>query len=369
MVPSLRSHPWLLVVLAAALSGCLKTTSTRGSAALPTRPVTAEHHGESLIFIGEQPASLAYRPSRPADLRLRSTYEPGPGTVEYQPGRDYLVDPALGTLRRTPNSRIPDFRTNMLFGIDDFDHSKFPGFGNQAFFAYADYTFARVTPWPSQPITAAQRGALSQTLKKLATGQPIKLVAYGDSITAGGDASRPAWIYWQRWADSLAGKGAKIEAINGATGGDSTVQGLQRLQTKVLDQRPDLVLIAFGMNDHNRGGVPVPQFKTNLHEMIRRIRSNNGAEIILLSTFPPNPRWHYGQGRMPEYAAATEAVAEESGVAFADVFHSWQTLADRKKCEDLLANNINHPNDFGHWIYFQVLNHLMEELQKPTPAR
>jgi hypothetical protein len=28
----------------------------------------------------------------------------------------------------------------------------------------------------------------------------------------------------------------------------------------VLDQKPDLVLIGFGMNDHNIAGVPLPRF-------------------------------------------------------------------------------------------------------------
>jgi hypothetical protein len=30
-------------------------------------------------------------------------------------------------------------------------------------------------------------------------------------------------------------------------------------------------------------------------------------------------------------------------------------MTARKRPEDLLANNINHPNDFGHWIYYRVL--------------
>jgi hypothetical protein len=30
--------------------------------------------------------------------------------------------------------------------------------------------------------------------------------------------------------------------------------------------------------------------------------------------------------------------------------------AARKKAEDLLGNNINHPNGFGHWIYYRVLS-------------
>jgi len=187
----------------------------------------------------------------------------------------------------------------------------------------------------------------------------VRIVAFGDSITAGGDASEPALIFWERWATALQMKylRAGIETTNGATGGDSTAQGLQRLEAKVLRQKPDLVLIGFGMNDHNiQGfGVTVDAFAANLRTMITRIRAATPAEIVLFSAFPPNPKWHYGSHNMQAYADATERVAREEGCAFADVYHLWMSLADRKKPEDLLANNINHPNDFGHWIYLQAL--------------
>ena len=48
-------------------------------------------------------------------------------------------------------------------------------------------------------------------------------------------------------------------------------------------------------------------------------------------------------------------MAIEKQCAFADVYRPWMKIAFRKKPEDMLANNINHPNDFGHWIYFQAL--------------
>jgi acyl-CoA thioesterase-1 len=51
-------------------------------------------------------------------------------------------------------------------------------------------------------------------------------------------------------------------------------------------------------------------------------------------------------------------VAQETGCAFAAVFNNWQMMAARKKVEDLLGNNINHPNDFRHWVYFRVLAEL-----------
>jgi len=306
------------------------------------------------VFVGEEPASLAYRPAPGQPFRLRSTYLPGADTVEYEAGRDFVADFTNGTLQRAADSRIPDFRTNVLYGQQKFDHTKFPGFGNTRFFAFADYSYIPGVRWPE---LGPRVSLLKRTRAKLAAGEPVKIVAFGDSITAGGDATRPELIFWQRWADDLQRKHprAQIAVLNGATGGDSTVQGLQRLQTKVLDQKPDLVLIGFGMNDHNRGGVPIPQFELNLRQMIARVRSEAGAEVVLFSAFPPNPRWEFGTHRIEEYAAATERVARETACAYADVFDNWQAVAARKKPEDLLGNNINHPNDFGHWIYYRVL--------------
>jgi hypothetical protein len=88
------------------------------------------------------------------------------------------------------------------------------------------------------------------------------------------------------------------------------------------------------------------------------VRTESGAEVVLFSAFPPNPRWHYGTHNMAAYAETTEAVAREKHCAYADVYRLWMRLSKRKKPEDLLGNNINHPNDYGHWIYFQALQTL-----------
>lgn len=322
-------------------------------------PKRAAHFqaGESVILVGEEAANLAFAPLRSQPVKVRSTYRDGlPQTVHYEPGRDYLLLKS-GQLRRTPDSRIPDFRTNVLYAKEDFNHTRFPGFGNGGFFAFVDYSHQQ--KWsPVPPPSAPGASSLPNTRKKLRAGEKVRIVAYGDSITAGGDASTPGLIFWERWADALRAKypSATIETVNGATGGDSTVQGLQRLPEKVLAQKPDVVLIGFGMNDHNRGGVPPAAFADNLRTMIDRVRADTGAEIVLFSAFPPNPKWHYSTHNMAAYAATTEAVAREKHCAFADVYHRWQEFAEKKKPEDLLGNNINHPNDFGHWIYFQALS-------------
>ncbi len=307
--------------------------------------------GESVVFIGETPAALAAIPT--GSVVVRSTFVPATNTITYVEGQDYVLDPLAGTLRRTSNSRLPDFRTNVLFGAKNFDHSRYPGFGNTAFFAFVDYAHAPGVPWPVQ---LDQSALLTRSRARLAEGGPFKVVAFGDSITAGGDATSPRLIFWQRWAVHLQARYplARVAAVNGATGGDSTVQGLQRLEDKVLKEKPDLVQVGFGMNDHNRGGVPPAQFADNLRTLIARIRASTDAEIVLFSAFPPNPEWAFGTHQMEVYAARTAGVAAETGCAYANVYNNWQTKAQRKKPEDLLGNNINHPNDFGHDLYFQV---------------
>ncbi len=348
-------HPWLpllpLLAAAALLGGCVHK---------PAEGRAEFQAGESLVLVGEEPTRLAFAPLRSRPFSLRSTYrEQLPQTVQYELGRDYLLE-ADGQIRRSRGSRIPDFGTNMLYGKEDFRHDQFPGFGNGRFFVYADY-FHR-EKW-QVPAARPELGAacLPVTREKLRAGKSVRMIAFGDSITAGGDASEPSLIFWERYAGSLRAKypKASIESVNGATGGDTTVQGLQRLQEKVLQQKPDLVLVGFGMNDHNREGfgVPLQAFAANLGTIIDRIRAD-GAEVILFSAFPPNPKWHYGSHQMEAYAAATEQVARDKHCAFAAVYELWMGIAERKNTEDLLANNINHPNDFGHYLYFRALEAL-----------
>jgi len=315
--------------------------------------------GESVVLVGEEPAQLAFAPLQKS-IQVRSTYRNDlPQTIRYEAGRDFVIDYPAGQIRRTAQSRIPDFRTNLLYGVEDFDHGKFPGFGNGGFFAFVDYSFKSEARWPQQE---SQIEFLRATQQKLARGQTIKIVVFGDSISTGCDATEPSLIFWQRWAEALRKKypRATIEMVNGATGGDTTRQGIERLSEKVLSQKPDLVLIGFGMNDHNMGGwgTPLEQFAENLRTMADRIRHANGAEIIFYSTFPPNPKWHASSKNMEAYALATARVARDEKCALADVYHNWLAISARKKPEDMLANNINHPNDFGHWIYFQVLEKL-----------
>jgi acyl-CoA thioesterase-1 len=332
------------------------------AAALARAGETTKVMGESLVLAGTEPAKLLGKDVDPASVVVRSTHLATGAkakTVAYEAGKDYVVDGKAGTVARTKDSRIPDFATNVLYGKKDFNHSQFPGYGNLAFTIYVDYA-AKDVP-DLAPKSAKVADLLPKTLARLRAGEPVKVIAYGDSITAGGEASSVDLEYTPRWINETLKKQFPKSAItfeNGATGGDTTEQGLARLQEKVLARSPDLVLIAFGMNDHNVGSVAIPRFQDNLRSLVKQVREKTGAEVILLSTFPPHPDWAFGTHQMEKYAEATKAVAEEVKAPYADVFGVYEKVLKRKDPSSLLGNNINHPNDYGHWLYVVALNAL-----------
>ncbi|MHB9032663.1 MAG: SGNH/GDSL hydrolase family protein [Anaerolineae bacterium] len=308
--------------------------------------------GDSLVLVGEEPGLLCYPNLVPGSVKVRSRYESTmDGCTSFVEGQDYIIDYQVGALKRTPGSSIPDFRTNILFGVKGFDHTKYPKYGNHEHFIWVDYeapqAYVFADPRP-------QAYLLPRMVQRLQAGKSFKVLAYGDSITAGGEATEVRLRYQELWVAELARlyPQANIISENGATGGDASFQGVQRLEEKVLTRNPDLVLIAFGMNDLR---TPREVFIKNMMEIIQQIRARTAAEIMLVSTFPPNPDWIYASGNSDEIAEATEALAKDAGCAYADVHSVWKRVLQRKNLPSLLGNNINHPNNFGHWLYLQAL--------------
>ena len=316
---------------------------------------TMKVRGESLVLVRTQPGNLCFDQIKPGSLSLRSTFIARKKTaVVYTEGLDYKVDYAKGTITRTPKSRIPDYSTNCLYGKKDFDHTKVPSFTNHPWFVWADYETTNGKPFA---LPNDQSKYLAAVRKKLEAGGPFKIASYGDSITAGGEASELRLRFQARFGHYLERKfrQAKVTVQDVSISGYSSQQGIDWYDKYFATAvRPDLALVGFGMNDHNIGGPSPEKFKNNLVQIVKMIRERSGAEVILFSAFPPNDNWHYGSHRMGLFAEATKQAAAEAKCAYVDVWDTWEMVLQRKDQSSLLGNNINHPNDFGHWMYEQA---------------
>ncbi len=198
--------------------------------------------------------------------------------------------------------------------------------------------------------------------KILKDGASAKVVCFGDSITAGKDAD---W-YVGRLTDYFKEKYRdKVQVINSGVGGDTTRGALKRLDAAVLDLKPDLVIIMFGVNDENARGdsndVPVAEYKKNLTEMVGKIRTKTGADVILMTTSMKNLGWEATKGNLDKYADCVRGLGKELNVCVVDSFQAWTNLEKRGiPYMKLLDSCINHPNGDAHEIFFNGLIKVIE---------
>ena len=111
-----------------------------------------------------------------------------------------------------------------------------------------------------------------------------EVLAFGDSLTAGlGLAASEAFP--TRLEARLHGEGVSVTIVNAGVSGDTTTDGLARLDWALAD-KPDFVILALGANDALRGIDP-KIVRANLDAMIGKIQAS-GAKILLLGMLAPS---------------------------------------------------------------------------------
>ena len=329
--------------------------------------------GESVLFVkrdgGEQPsASLLFEPTRILSVRSSS------GAVTYKEGADYIwkkgsseiVLPAGSAivfktpqeLRRPAGSqpfRLPhrDGRGEILFGGGHEYHDM------QTVVTYKHKSGVWTVRMPE-----FAKDHLPRTIEKLKKKQPLTIALLGDSISTGCNAS--GWAktapfqppYQELLLLNLqAVYGGPVALTNFSVGGMDSAWGLAQIG-KVAAAQPDLVILAFGMNDS--GGRPARDFQDRMKGMIDATAlAKPEAEFILIATMLGNRGWTTLHHEL--FPAYRDALAElcRPGVALADMTSVWDAFLQRKQDWDLTGNGVNHPNDFGHRVYAQVLSALL----------
>ncbi|MBI3860333.1 MAG: PKD domain-containing protein [Planctomycetia bacterium] len=190
--------------------------------------------------------------------------------------------------------------------------------------------------------------ALPELTKKLAAGQAVKIVCLGDSVTGvyyhtGGRRAYPELI---PLALEKSYPGSKVTLVNAGISGNSTIDALKRLQADVLDHKPDLVTVMFGLNDMVR--VPIAEYQANLKTIIERCRAA-GAEVLLCT---PNAVIESGgrpTAKLLEFCAAMKETGRELNVPVCDCYATHAALRERDPLAwRLTLSDAIHPNMDGH---------------------
>ena len=200
-----------------------------------------------------------------------------------------------------------------------------------------------------------QRRFVERTRKDLEAGADVTIVAFGDSITAGYCVRRGFPSFWKQM---LAEKypEANVEMINSGICGDTSIDGLARLDFSVLSYEPDLVTINFGINDC-AFCLDLEEFEMNFVEIVKRIRAGPNSEILLLSSqpleTPPYDRM------VLDYYQAVLRVAKQMDVGFVNVFGAWmRAVAGGTSLGSLILSGLDHPNEAGYRIIAEELMRL-----------
>ena len=194
----------------------------------------------------------------------------------------------------------------------------------------------------------------------MAGSRGVLYVALGDSVTAGwlehgvldSDAAYPS-LFRRRLAALF--PHAMISVLNAGLGGESADGTLTRLERDCLRHDPQLVTVCLGLNDARRGPDGLAAFKQSLSEIVRRVRGESQADVLLIT---PNTRGDAFQedGTLAEYIRTIRAVAREQEVGLADVHAVYQGwIRAGAAPADLLSNRVSHPTREGHTIFANAL--------------
>jgi acyl-CoA thioesterase-1 len=164
---------------------------------------------------------------------------------------------------------------------------------------------------------------------------PVKIVAFGDSLTAGyGLPDNEGFV--PRLQAALAGNGIAAEIQNAGVSGDTASDGLARLDWSVPDGT-EAVILELGANDMLRGFRPEVT-RDALDTILRRLTARHIAVLLCGMRSAPNLG--------PEYGAAFERIYPELAVKYDVLIYPFfldGAAADLK----LLQHDGLHPNAAG----------------------
>jgi lysophospholipase L1-like esterase len=214
--------------------------------------------------------------------------------------------------------------------------------------------FSRVPCLPPKG-GARKMGSLPHVANKLAAGEPVVIVAFGSSSTAGYGSTSPEYTYPNRLAAQLHRQypTADITVVNRGKGGEDAPEMMKRLQ-EVIDLRPDLVIWQVGTNAVLRNLDPAETAKM-VEEGVASIQAA-GADLVLVDP-QYSPRVNERAESAGQIVKLLGKVAELRHVGIFprfEVMREWHEKQAIPIDSFVIADGL-HMNDWGYACFAQLL--------------
>lgn len=187
--------------------------------------------------------------------------------------------------------------------------------------------------------------------------EPIRIVALGDSLTAGYGLP-PGDAFPVRLEAALKRKGHHVEVINAGVSGDTADQGLARLDWSTPDNA-DAAIVEFGANDALRGIDPKAT-RAALDEMVGRLTAK-GLPVLVTGMMAPR---NMGPDFAARYDPIFPEIAAKHGALFDPFFLEGVALEARLNQRDGI-----HPNREGVDLIVARILPKVEELIARAKAK
>lgn len=178
---------------------------------------------------------------------------------------------------------------------------------------------------------------------------PCKIVTFGDSITKGFTPYLEK-ILKEKYIEK------DITVINFGISGNTSRDGLRRINI-VINERPDVVIVGFGMNDW-RKGVSEREFRKNIVNMVDKLEEKD-IRVILLTINPKYEGLFKGTDTAVEkYSCIIRDIARSKRLKIADINSFWKKRF--KHVKKGLRDSI-HPNKLGYLAFCDSLMNVVPQ--------
>lgn len=217
----------------------------------------------------------------------------------------------------------------------------------------------------------------------LMNNKPITIAFLGDSVTQGCFECyltspttletvfdyKSAFSTRMREMLNILYPAVQVNIINSGISGDSAPLGLLRLNRDILSYNPDLVIVAYGLNDSVKGEEGLDEYLNALQQIFDNLKSGDVDVIFLTQNYMNTKVSNHlkedlflniadnfasnvqNNGVLKTYFKQAIELCVNNNIRFCDLYSVWEQM-DKIGIDttELLANKLNHP--IREWHYY-----------------